>query len=194
MRDVLRDLTPPVMWRFFARSMMRRTNRQWTFGAEQPPEFYDHTFRAAHWKQHYTDSHYYPLWTVIADRVRRHGTKRIVDIGCGPGQVACLMRDLKIDHYLGLDFSGERIAHAKQVCPEFEFVQADIFQTDVLETAAYDTVLVMEFLEHVEEDLAVLRRLRRDTYVLATVPNFPATGHVRYFHDADEVIARYAVR
>ena len=49
----------------------------------------------------------------------------------------------------------------------------------------------MEFLEHVEEDLMVLDRIRAGTYVLATVPNFPADGHVRHFQDEAQVKARY---
>jgi len=192
MKRLLRDLVPPVLWRLLAGQAPLKAGSKWTYGVEQPAEFYDETFESAeHWKQHYTSSRYYPLWTVIADRIQRQGTEKIVDLGCGPGQVACLMRDIQIDGYLGLDFSSARIAYAKQVCPEFTFVEADIFQSDVLQTAQYDTALIMEFLEHVEEDLSVLQRLRPRTYVLATVPNFPAAGHVRHFQSVDDVVKRY---
>ena len=53
-------------------------------------------------------SHYYPIWTVIADRVRRDRLQRIVDIGCGPGQFAnCLFTLGDIKAYDGLDFSEQ---------------------------------------------------------------------------------------
>jgi trans-aconitate methyltransferase len=197
MKRIVRELTPPLLWRLLPRRTARGGSAgrgdKWAFGAEQPAAYYDETFEATeHWKRHYTASRYYPVWTVVADRIRRRGVRRVVDIGCGPGQVACLMRDAGIEHYTGLDFSGARIAHAKMVCPGFDFIEADIFGSDILATAAYDSVLIMEFLEHVEEDLSVLRRLRPGTHVLATVPNFPSAGHVRHFRDTDEVGRRYA--
>ena len=49
----------------------------------------------------------------------------------------------------------------------------------------------MEFLEHIENDISVLCRLRPGTYVLATVPNFAATGHVRHFDSEFAVRRRY---
>jgi SAM-dependent methyltransferase len=162
------------------------------FGAEQPPEYYDEVFRAAnHWRRHYTKSHYYPLWTIIADRIQRAGINSIIDIGCGPGQVANLLRDKGVSKYLGVDFSPARVEQAREVCPDYDFVVADVFETDLLETYTYDCALIMEFLEHVENDLEVLKRIKAGTFMLATVPNFPARRHVRYFNSVDEVRKRY---
>ncbi len=175
--------------RKFRRSISRG---EFQYGVEQPPAFYDETFRrGAHWKEHYTDSHYYPLWTVIADRIRRSGAARVLDIGCGPGQVACLLRDMGIDEYIGIDFSPERVAHARAVCPEYTFYSADVFATELLEDYPYQCVLLMEFLEHIERDLDVLERIRRGSLTLATVPNFAAAGHVRYFANCEQVQSRY---
>jgi 2-polyprenyl-3-methyl-5-hydroxy-6-metoxy-1,4-benzoquinol methylase len=180
----------------FRRTILHRgagaARRGFAYGVEQPAEFYDHSFeRKSHWKEHYTESHYYPLWTVIADRIRRMRATRVLDIGCGPGQVACLLRDIGIADYKGLDFSTARIAHARAVCPEFEFYAANVFENDLLESYRYDCVLLTEFLEHIEQDLAVLERVRPGATVLGTVPNFPAAGHVRHFESADAVKARY---
>lgn len=169
-----------------------RRRRRFQYGVEQPAEFYDATFdKCDHWKQHYCASHYYPLWTVIADRIRRAGVKSVLDIGCGPGQVACLLRDNGVPRYHGLDFSAARITQARSVCGEYEFVQADVYKDDLLEVLDYDCLLTMEFLEHVERDLDVLRRVRPGVFVLATVPNFPAAGHVRKFENCDAVHERY---
>lgn len=189
LKPLIRDLLPPVLWRGGSRIKRALRNR---YGVEQPPEFYDESFkRADHWKQHYTESHYYPIWTVIADRLRRAGVQRVLDVGCGPGQVASLLRDEGIPHYQGVDFSQERILHARAVCPDYEFVQADIYRSELLETAEYDCFLTLEFLEHVDRDLEVLERVRPGVTVLATVPNFPGEGHVRHFVTADSVEARY---
>jgi len=208
---ILRELTPPLLYRAGKRAFKpasrtpgdpdraaKRVPKPTSHTAVQPGSergalFYDETFeKAAHWKSHYTKSRYYPLWTVIADRLKARGATKILDIGCGPGQVACLMRDTpSVQSYLGIDFSEKRISQARKVCSEFDFAQVDVFKTDLIETADYDSVLVMEFLEHINEDLAVLGRLRSGVHVLATVPNFSAPQHVRYFDTIKSVKSRY---
>ena len=74
MKQLLKELTPPVLWKSMGR--LRRASRRfaakpndgkWTFGAEHHQKFYDETFEDyQHWKTHYTASRYYPVWTVIA--------------------------------------------------------------------------------------------------------------------------------
>ncbi|MDE0940251.1 MAG: hypothetical protein OSA43_09870, partial [Pirellulales bacterium] len=56
----------------------------------------------------------------------------------------------------------------------------------------FDCVLIMEFLEHVEQDIDVLTRVRPGTTVLATVPNFAHEGHVHHFNSVAEVESRYS--
>ena len=198
MKHILRDIIPPIVWRSFSRLPKVIINSstqepQFDYGVEQPPEFYDQRYnQGEHWKEHYTDSYYYPLWTVIADRIRHIGAQRILDIGCGPGQVACLLRDIGVREYKGLDFSTARVARARAVCPEYEFIAANVFEDNLLETYHYDCVLIMEFLEHIEQDVEVIKRVRPGTTVLATVPNFPDAGHVRHFDSVNEVKVRYS--
>lgn len=166
--------------------------RRFQYGVQQPAEFYDATFhKSDHWKKHYSASHYYPLWTVIADRMRSAGVRSVLDIGCGPGQVASLLRDAGVRAYHGLDFSMARITQARAVCSQYQFTQADVFQSELLETLDYDCLLTMEFLEHVEQDLEVLQRVPAGKLVLATVPSFPARGHVRKFDNSESVRERY---
>ena len=154
--------------------------------------FYDASFRDhEHWRRHYTRSPFYPMWTVIADRVCRSGASSILDIGCGPGQVAQLLRDKGIEEYVGIDFSAERVKRATQACSRFQFVEMDIFESTILSEHGYDTVLCLEFLEHVDQDTAVVERIRQGTLFWASVPNFGDRAHVRYFHEVKEVEDRY---
>jgi SAM-dependent methyltransferase len=192
---LLKDWTPPAVWRLARRlassDVVRRIGRD-TRGRERDASFYDQSFRGhAHWRKHYTESHYYPLWLVVADRMIGAGAVSVLDIGCGPGQMATLLRDKGIPRYLGVDISSERITWARSICQEFDFVEGDIFQSELLQTRDYDTVLCTEFLEHVERDLEVIEQIRSGTRFYASVPNFPAAGHVRHFLNTDSVGERY---
>jgi SAM-dependent methyltransferase len=63
----------------------------------------------------------YPIWAVLAERVRRSGVDSVVEIGCGSGQLAGLWRDLGIKGYLGLDNNSARLAQARAGCPGYRF-------------------------------------------------------------------------
>jgi hypothetical protein len=94
--------------------------------------------------------------------------------------------------YVGLDFSHECIRMARLECPEFEFVCGDALTSELFDTLEYDVVVATEFLEHVEEDLALMNRIRPGTRLYASVPNFSDPAHIRYFRSKDEVYARYS--
>jgi SAM-dependent methyltransferase len=188
LRRIARDWLPPAVIR-----LLRAVPTPGAEGKERGPAFYDRSFLAhEHWSAHYTQSRYYFLWAVIADRLRAREAACVLDLGCGPGQLASLLHDTGIPAYVGIDFSPRRIEQARLVCPDYTFVEADVFATDLLETLDYDTVLATEFLEHIEQDHDVLRRLRAGSHFIGTVPNFPASGHVRHFEGAAQVSARYA--
>ncbi len=186
----LRSLVPPILWKHVRRKRKKKASTTWEYG-EQAADFYDYTFgKHEHWRAPYTQSRYYPIWTVLVDRMKRVGSRQVLDIGCGPGQFACLLADRGIPAYTGLDFSEARIAWAREVCPAYSFEQADVFESDLL-ASDYDTVTCLEFLEHVERDLDVIQRLRKGAQFFGTVPDFPFTSHVRHFKQVDEVAARY---
>ena len=200
LKRILSDILPPVVvngGKFVFRSLYSHFNTPgipgFEFGVEQPSEYYDKTFQSTtNYRRHYTQSSYYPVWTVILDRIRAQKNISLIDIGCGSGQLACLMRDSGINSYTGVDFSKLRIEHAKSICPEFRFYNLDVFQEAVFDQFEYNTVVILEFLEHVQDDLGLLSNLKKGTRVLASVPNFPDQGHVRLFKNEKEVSLRYS--
>jgi SAM-dependent methyltransferase len=157
----------------------------------QLSNYYDHAFTRPEWREHYTKSSYYFLWTVLVDRLLRSGVEKVIELGCGPGQLACLLRDKGVTRYLGIDFSATAVRLAREACPEFVFACADLAKDPILATADYDCVVTLEFLEHVEADLEILQRVRPGTKIFATVPSFPYISHVRHFRSVEEVRARY---
>ena len=161
---------------------------------EKGPDFYDQVFlENENLRVHYTASFYYFMWTVIVDRIRRASRKAVLEVGCGTGQLAHAIYDAgMIQSYCGLDFSKTRIEQARRHCPAYRFEAVDVFQTSLFEDYNYDMVIATEFLEHIEQDLEVIRFIRPGTYFVGTVPNFPYVSHVRHFQDCDEVTRRYA--
>jgi trans-aconitate methyltransferase len=128
---------------------------------------------------------------VIVDRLQAIDSPVMLDIGCGPGQLAAFLRDRGLTEYVGLDFSSKRIEWARSSVPEVRFELTDVYESDLLESLSYNTVICTEFLEHVERDLEVLHRLRSGARFIGTVPNFGGGSHVRHFRDAGEVSNRY---
>lgn len=138
-------------------------------------------------------SHYYPIWTVIVDRVRRQQLRRVVDIGCGPGQFAAMLFQMgEIQQYDGLDFSAHAVEIAKTACPQGRYHVDDATTTDLCRMTPHDVVICMEVLEHVERDDQVISRFQPGIRAICTVPNFDYQSHVRYFTTTAQVQDRYA--
>jgi 2-polyprenyl-3-methyl-5-hydroxy-6-metoxy-1,4-benzoquinol methylase len=194
MKSLLREMTPPIAWRGL-RSLATRVRAQPATpeaASTKPAAWYDTVYQTStEYRLHYTESRYYFLWTVIVDRLMGAQQPLVLDLGCGPGQFAALLRDKGIQNYRGLDFSRTCIEQARQRCPAFQFDVVDISATPLLAESVYDTVIALEFLEHVEQEIDVIRRLRKGARFLASVPNFPYTSHVRHFSSTQEVQDRY---
>jgi 2-polyprenyl-3-methyl-5-hydroxy-6-metoxy-1,4-benzoquinol methylase len=161
---------------------------------ERDATWYDSHFSSDPEKycQPYYYSPYYFLWSIIADRVRRDGIRRVLEIGCGPGRLCAYLRDQGLKEYIGLDFSARAIEFARLAAPDVPFVIGDARTATIYHEVNYDLLICTEVLEHVEEDLRIVANFRPGRRCIGSVPNFSDPSHVRYFRDAAEVTARYA--
>lgn len=194
---IARKMTPPLLW-CGMRSLVHIFPSGRSGKMEKEPwgkksaEWYDTVYEnSAEYHRHYSESIYYFLWTVVVDRMMHYRIERVLDLGCGPGQFGSLLYDKGFREYVGVDLSTKCVDIAKQTCPMFEFVVANILETNILESRDYDCLVALEFLEHVEDDLEVLRKAKAGTKFFGTVPNFPYVSHVRHFSSAKEVKLRY---
>lgn len=195
LKSTIREITPPIVlrgMRSLVRSLSSKEKGTRPNGI-RPAQWYDSVYESSvEYRKHYTESVYYFLWTVLVDRMMYQGVDNVLDLGCGPGQFGSLLLEKGFRHYCGVDFSHSCIELAKQNCPSFDFVVANILESDVLEVRDYDCVLAMEFLEHVEEDVDVLSRIKAGVKFFGTVPSFPYISHVRHFSNIEEVEVRYS--
>jgi trans-aconitate methyltransferase len=145
--------------------------------------------------------HILKKYMILYNRVLKHlppvGPKNlIIDLGCGYGNFAKVLKNqgYGFDFYLGIDVSDVAIKCAEGWNPGFKFVQADLLNPK--STRKYfnplATYIALEVLEHIPDDLAVLKILPVGSRVILSVPNFDAGSHVRFFHNEKQARARYS--
>jgi len=154
------------------------------------PDFYDYVYsRSSGYRGPPEESMYYPLWKVILECLEPEW--RILDVGCGPGQLGRLCVDAG-HPYVGLDFSEEAIKLARDRVPEAEFRQVDVeLDRLLIRRGEYDVVTFVEFLEHVEDDVGILGAVPSGRRVILSVPSYGGIEHVRFFDSMESVVARY---
>lgn len=169
----------------------RRCNRNECDG-EVGAEWYDDAYKhIGSYSLPYHHSHYYFIWCVIADRIKQAGIKRVLEVGCGSGQLAAFLIDQGVERYVGLDFSPQAVEMARKACPKGEFMVDDARTTSLHLNGCFEAIICTEVLEHVTEDKEIVARFSSGVRCLCTVPNFPYRSHVRHFTNATEVARRY---
>lgn len=164
---------------------------------EKDSIFYDNLYESGGWEmtyfKHYTEIHYYETWKKALEIIKRSRKKqKIIEVGCGPGQFANLLFDNGYIDYRGIDFSEEAIKIAKIRNDRYrnKFNVEDAFSSNIF-SDDYNRVIIFEVLEHIEDDLELLNKVRKGTDILFSVPNFDSPGHVRWFLSSAEVYERY---
>jgi SAM-dependent methyltransferase len=138
------------------------------------------------------DSYY--KWT--KDRFRRHIGRRVLDAGCGVGNFMSLIA-LEVDLLVGLDLSKLNVEVARERfrgLPNVQVHRGDL-DSDLpnIVGSEFDTVVLLDVLEHVEDDVALLEQCRQviqpEGHLLIKVPACPwlfgavdeASGHFRRY-------------
>lgn len=108
-----------------------------------------------------------------------HVQGSVLDLGCGLGEMANLLGDRE---YLGIDFSPVAIQYARESTrnPNARFQLVDF--RDGLLCRQFDTVLLLEVLEHVDDPAAIVELAQRYARkrVIATVPiDIPDSAHIK---------------
>ena len=163
---------------------------------EQSSKYYDDVYAQGSYDKDPADLPWYPLWRAIVDYIKDKDIKRVIDLGCGPGNLAeMLHNETEGLSYSGWDFSEKAIEKAREKCPHigYAFAVGDLGHLDFKEESDYfNTVFICsEVLEHIEDDLGLFKRLPHGSTVLLTVPDFDDPGHVRHFDGTWGVVDRY---
>jgi 2-polyprenyl-3-methyl-5-hydroxy-6-metoxy-1,4-benzoquinol methylase len=101
--------------------------------------------------------------------------KRILDIGCGVGTLLSYLKTF--GDAVGVDVSESAITEALKRDPELSVAVCDYPESPIPWGGQFDLVLILDVLEHIENDLKSLQALHDilsvDGHVLITVPAYP---------------------
>jgi SAM-dependent methyltransferase len=134
--------------------------------------FYEDYYR--HENSHWWFRWRYDLITKLVTNLKPDGTYRILDAGCGTGQMTKQLED--IGEAVGLDSASEAIAYARSRGVE-RLVRGSITAPPFAERS-FDCVLALDVIEHVDDDMGILTSLFRvikpGGHLIITVPAFDA--------------------
>jgi SAM-dependent methyltransferase len=116
----------------------------------------------------------YDLITKLVTNLKPEGTFRILDAGCGTGQMTKQLEG--IGEAVGMDSAVEAIAYAQSRGVE-RLIRGSITAPPFAE-GSFDCVLALDVIEHVDDDLGILtslfRVLKPGGHLIITVPAFDA--------------------
>lgn len=135
---------------------------------------------------------YLDLYETIVSFLPEDKSTKILDLGCGIGNIAELIYNKGYKNYIGVDFSKVAIERARRRVPQVEFIVANVFSKKVFNLIkSISHFIALEFLEHIKEDLKLLRTIPGGSQVIFLAPTFDYVSHVRYFVNVEQIINRY---
>ena len=127
----------------------------------------------------------------IASGWIKQNEKIVIEAGCSSGNFISLLKDKKIGKYIGVDIDKEKIEEAKKKFPTFSFVALDISKNLYL-LRNCSLFVSFQCLEHIKDDLKVIKAIPYNSKVIFSVPNSPfRKEHVRWF-ELDGWIDRFS--
>jgi len=116
----------------------------------------------------------------------------IIDLGCGVGYFAKILYGLGYLDYIGLDFSEDILNLAKKHMPHYSYIKANLYSKKARIIISNNSLFTMiETLEHISEDVDVIKSMPKQSTIIGSVPSSQSAGHVRVFSGPSAVVARY---
>lgn len=111
------------------------------------------------WLDNLQSATHYNQW--IFSRIAPHLKGRVLEVGCGNGNFTTLIAK-SCAQLVAVDLNADYVAQTKarlSECEHVEVLAADATTMDYPQT--FDTIILLDVLEHIEDDVALLLKLRR---------------------------------
>jgi len=160
---------------------------QVTGHTEAKSKYYDDVFQSGVYNQ----AARMPLYKRIFSIIKKHDNPRVLEIGCGTGDLGKLLVDEGIP-YRGFDFSEKGLENCRNICPDGDFHFGDAYDPKMYEPYDYNIVVALEVLEHID-DLKVIENIPPDVMLIASVPDYDDESHLRLYTDPKkDIFDRFA--
>lgn len=158
-------------------------------GTEQPKEYYDKLM----YKYPSAEIKYENLYNSVLNLLPNDKNIKILDSGCGTGGLINVLKNNGYSNITGLDFSTYCINYCKKRFPENNFFSVDLNDNSSKDLInGFSVIIMLEVLEHISNDISIIKKITKDSLVIFSLPNYDSTGHVRFFNNIDEIKDRYS--
>ena len=155
---------------------------------EKPVSFYDEYYKKS---SPLNQMAMKPIIKYVANELKVRKVKTVLDIGCGDGAMLEELEKINIVGF-GFDFSHEAIKACRKRRGLSRVWVADARRINHF-IYQYDAYLCLEVLEHIQDDISVIRRVRSQSLFIFSVPSWASKGssHVRCFGNDNQIRLRY---
>jgi 2-polyprenyl-3-methyl-5-hydroxy-6-metoxy-1,4-benzoquinol methylase len=158
-------------------------------GKEQLSNYYDEIYRTS--SNYVLETHAYNTrYEILYKHVKGLLDKdsKLLEIGCGTGQMAEVLIKDGYNYILGTDFSQVAIETSQKRCNVDRFKCQDIYSFDF--DLDFDVIIALEFFEHIQS-LKVINKIPSGKRVIFSVPSYDDPAHVIFFKDKNELYEYY---
>lgn len=151
---------------------------------------YGHEIYNSRYKYGYDWMVYQPLARKVLEIMIISGCKdkKIIDIGCGIGWFTDMMFFNISKKIKGIDFSNIAINfHMKKQYPAIDCEVADAYTYNY---SGYEVAVLMETLEHMEQDVFLFKKFDQNCRVFATVPYKDLRRDITHVREYDDKMIR----
>ena len=162
-------------------------------GDKTPQAFYDEIWKDWHDMEVYAPAPRY-IRRMVLREMARLDFKSVLDVGCGEGTLLQLIARRHPSATLaGCELSETALLTCRQGIPNGHFFRLDLERDEVPAGSSYDLLTCVQVLEHVQDDLTALTKIRQmcGKYALISVPGGKLdergrrNGHYRHYTTAD---------